>query len=115
MADRSGALRLRQLRSRFCAWRCRGWRARRPLPVINTNDTGAGSLRAAITSANTTPTVASTINFSVSGTITLGSGLPTILNTSSGGLTIDGSGQAITVNGVSTYQIFLVNAGATST
>src|ERR1700734_1906846 len=42
------------------------------ITVTNTNDTGAGSLRAAITTANGSPTVATTINFSVSGTITFG-------------------------------------------
>jgi len=47
------------------------------------------------------------------GTITLGSPLPTIVNTSPGSLTIDGSGQAITVDGASLYQIFNVNFGAT--
>ncbi len=84
------------------------------ITVTNTNDTGAGSLRAAITTANGSPTVATTINFSVSGTITLGSALPAIANSSpNGSLTIDGSGQAITVYGVSSYQIFSVNSGAT--
>ena len=82
--------------------------------TVNTiADTGAGSLRAAITSANLTPTVASNINFNVSGTITLGSTLPAIANTSPGSLTIDGSGQAITVDGASMFQIFSVNSGAT--
>jgi hypothetical protein len=83
------------------------------ITVSNTNDSGMGSLRAAITTANTTPTVATTVNFSVSGTITLLSALPEITNTSPGSLTIDGSGQAITVDGASTFQIFDVNAGAT--
>jgi len=80
--------------------------------VTNTNDTGANSLRDAITSANAAPTVANTINFSVSGKITLGSALPEIVNTSPGSLTIDGSGQAITVDGASMFQIFNVNLGA---
>jgi hypothetical protein len=80
--------------------------------VTTTADTGAGSLRAAITSANLTPTVASTINFSVSGPITLGSPLPAIANTSPGSLTIDGSGQAITVDGASAHQVLIVNSGA---
>jgi hypothetical protein len=84
------------------------------ITVTNTNDTGAGSLRAAITTANGSPTVATAINFSVSGTITLGSALPAIANSSpNGSLTIDGSGQSITVYGVSSYQIFSVNSGAT--
>ena len=86
------------------------------ITVTNTNDTGAGSLRAAITSANGSPTVATTINFSVSGTITLGSALPAIANSSpNGSLTIDGSGQSITVDGASTFQILTVNSGATLT
>jgi fibronectin-binding autotransporter adhesin len=81
--------------------------------VINRNDTGAGSLRAAITSANSMPTVANNINFIVSGTITLGSTLPAIANTSPGSLTIDGSGQSITIDGAHSFQIFRVNSGAT--
>lgn len=50
-----------------------------------------------------------TITFSVSGTITLGSTLPSI--TSSDGLTIDG-GDAITISGDNTVRVLLVNAGA---
>jgi hypothetical protein len=67
--------------------------------VSNTLDSGVGSLRDAIRSANAAPTETSTINFSVSGTITLSSELPAVANTSPGSLTIDGSGQAITVDG----------------
>jgi hypothetical protein len=48
--------------------------------VTNLNDSGAGSLRAAITAANGSGTPA-TINFAVIGTITLASGLPAISNT----------------------------------
>ena len=84
--------------------------------VTNTGDSnvpGSGSLRDAINSANATPTVANTINFSVSGTITLGSTLPAIANTSPGSLTIDGSGQAITVDGASMFRILTVNSGST--
>src|SRR6202046_2559466 len=83
--------------------------------VNTTADTGTGSLRDAINSANTSPTVATTINFNVSGTITLGSTLPAIANTSPGSLTIDGSGQAITVDGANAFQILSVNSGATLT
>jgi len=60
-----------------------------------------------------TGTSTDTINFSVSGTIALvGSTLPTILNT----LTIDGTGQSITVDGSnsgSPAEILYVNSGAT--
>ena len=45
--------------------------------VTNLNDSGAGSLRAAITAANAAVTP-SVINFTVNGTITLASALPTI-------------------------------------
>ena len=54
-----------------------------------------------------------TIEFSVTGTITLTSELPAITNTSPGSLTIDGSGQSITVDGAHSFQIFSVNSGAT--
>lgn len=63
--------------------------------VSNTNDSGAGSLRQAITDANGTAGVADTITFTVSGTITLLSALPAI----SSDLTIDGSGQSVTISG----------------
>jgi hypothetical protein len=55
------------------------------ITVTNTNDTGPGSLRAAITLANGSPTVATTINFTVSGTITLETSLPAIANISPNG------------------------------
>ena len=50
-----------------------------------------------------------TINFSVSGTITLVARLAPIVNN----LTIDGSGQTITISGNDLYQAFLVFSGAT--
>src|SRR5438128_1590941 len=94
--------------------------------VTTTNDQrhpsdGLCSLREAINNANSASdttgfdcaagTSNDTINFSVSGTITLvGGGLPAIQNT----LTIDGSGQSVTVNGAGSYGVFLVNAGAFS-
>jgi CSLREA domain-containing protein len=84
---------------------------------------GTCSLRQAITNANgknqsgstncSGGTGTDTIEFSVTGKITLGSALPAIANTSPGSLTIDGSGQAITLDGANTYTIFAVNSGAT--
>ena len=70
-------------------------------------------LRDAITAANTEAAVngcpagsgTDTINFSVSGTIDLGSTLPTITNTSPNSLTIDGSGQSITISGQNLYRV----------
>lgn len=80
--------------------------------VSNTSDSGPGSLRNAIITANSTAG-ANTIKFSVNGTITLKSNLPVIANTSPGSLTIDGSGKAITLDGATAYEIFKVNTGAT--
>src|ERR1017187_2542550 len=82
--------------------------------IVNTTaDPGTSaecSLRGAIENANsksTNPTDSNcaagtgtdTITFSVSGTVTLGNTLPAIVNT----LTIDGTGQTITVSGGGTY------------
>jgi parallel beta-helix repeat protein len=53
--------------------------------VTNLNDSGAGSLRAAINAANSAGTPPSTITFAVNGTITLAAGLPAITQ----GVTID--------------------------
>lgn len=96
------------------------------ITVDTTGDPGpAGTcdLRAAIANANNqnqsgstncaAGTGTDTINFSVSGAITLGSTLPAIANTSPGSLTIDGSGQTITVDGANSFQILTVNSGAT--
>jgi hypothetical protein len=77
------------------------------LTVINTNDTGVGSLRGEILAASS----GDTINFNVSGTITLGSTLSGIAIN----LTIDGSGQSITVDGANSFHILIVNTGATLT
>ena len=54
---------------------------------------------------------ANTITFSVSGTITLGSTLP-LINTT---MTIDGSGQTITISGNNFAQVMVVDSGNTLT
>ncbi len=81
--------------------------------VTTLADSGAGSLREAITAANAT-VANDTITFIVSGTIGLTSALPNLAN--NGTLTIDGGG-AITVTrtSVSTFRIFTVDAGANVT
>jgi hypothetical protein len=61
------------------------------ITVTNLNDTGPGSLRAALTAHAS----GDTINFSVSGTITIHSELPGPTDT----LTIDGSGQSVILSG----------------
>lgn len=75
--------------------------------VSNLNDSGAGSLRQAILNANA-HAGADTITFSVSGTITLLSGLPVI----SESLTIDGAGQKVKVSGNDHYRVFEINEHA---
>jgi hypothetical protein len=77
--------------------------------VANTNDDGAGSLRQAIIDANATAG-ADTIDFAVSGQITLASQLPNI--TDSAGLTIDGGSADITISGNDLVRVFQVNLGA---
>ena len=92
------------------------------ITVNTTDDPGNStecSLRAAINNANNKTSDSNStcaagngndaIVFSVSGTITLGSALPAIQNT----LTIDGTGQTITVDGAGSYQILYVNSAAT--
>jgi hypothetical protein len=81
--------------------------------VINTNDSGAGSLRQAIIDANADTGVADTINFDLgsAATITLTSGqLPTITDTATegAGLTIDGGSADITISGANQYRVFEV-------
>ncbi|MBF2048311.1 MAG: DUF4347 domain-containing protein, partial [Elainella sp. C42_A2020_010] len=77
--------------------------------TVNTlADTGAGSLRQAITDANASVGVADTINFSVTGTITLASVLSL---TDSAETTINGAG-SITVSGNNATRVFNVAAGA---
>jgi hypothetical protein len=76
--------------------------------VTNTNDSGPGTLRQAILDANTIAG-ADTITFSVSGTITLASTLPAIGDE----LTIDGTGQSITISGNNAVQVMVANSGTT--
>ncbi len=83
--------------------------------VTNTNDSGAGSLRDAITAANGSPDN-DTINFDAtafagSQTITLTSGELVIDN--NGTLTINGTGaNRLSISGNNTSQVFLINSGA---
>ena len=71
--------------------------------VTNTDDSGVGSLRAAIDSANG-QAGADTITFNVSGTINLTSTLPYI----SDDVTIDGSGQSITIDASSSNGVMVI-------
>ena len=74
------------------------------ITVTNTNDSGPGSLRQAIASAQ----AGDVIGFSVSGTIVLNSTL--MINTS---LTINGPGpSALALDGNNATQILVVNSGA---
>ena len=83
------------------------------------SDDGLCSVRKAINNANSKSDTTGgdcvagigtdTIVFNLSGTITLGSTLPTVANT----LTIDGTGQAITIDGANLYQVGGVSGGAT--
>ncbi|MCX7852924.1 MAG: CSLREA domain-containing protein, partial [Caldilineales bacterium] len=53
-----------------------------------------------------------TITFSVSGTITLTTTLPNIVSASTAGkLTIDGTGQSVTISGDNSVRVFFVNSG----
>ncbi|HTY53738.1 MAG TPA: choice-of-anchor Q domain-containing protein, partial [Candidatus Binataceae bacterium] len=82
-----------------------------------TGPSGTCSLHDAITAANTgvgtnncdAGSGDDTIEFSVSGTITLSEALPSIQNT----LTIDGSGELITISGNKLFQLMKVQGGAT--
>ncbi len=78
--------------------------------VTNLNNSGAGSLRQAILDANV-HAGSDTITFSVSGFITLGSSLPNITDH----LTIDGSGQSITISGNNLYMVMYLDNGKTLT
>jgi len=83
-----------------------------PFTVSSLNDAGGGSLRQAITDANAAAS-ADTITFSVSGIIFLSSTLPTL--TDAAGLTIDGTGQTVTISGSNAVRVMLVAANASLT
>ena len=79
-------------------------------PGDGTCDSGSCTLRDAILAANLN-VGADTIVFSESGTITLGSALPTV----SEDLTIDGRGQTVVISGGNLYQVLIINSGKTVT
>lgn len=74
--------------------------------VTTTDDAGPGSLREAIELANASPGT-DTITFEISGTILLASMLPVI----AGDLSINGSGQDITIDGQGGYRLLDVLPG----
>jgi len=77
--------------------------------VSSLSDSGAGTLRQAITDINAA-TATSPITFSVTGTITLASALPAINKN----LTITGPGlNSLTISGNNLYRIFYLNTGFT--
>ena len=80
--------------------------------VTNLDDSGPGSLRQAITDANA-EAGPDTITFNISGTITLASTLPLI--TFGPGLTLDGTGQTLTIDGNHAVQAAIVDPGASLT
>ena len=79
--------------------------------VSSLNDSGVGSLRQAMLDADGSAG-ADTIDFSVSGTIVLASALPDIEVDE---LTIDGSGQSVTISGDNAVRPFSVDTGASLT
>ncbi|MCS6847295.1 MAG: CSLREA domain-containing protein [Anaerolineae bacterium] len=108
-----------------------GWRAPQPVYAAgyvvnslldNTTNDSVCTLREAIQEANNgadtdcpgSPSNADdTITFSVNGTITLGLTLPNIVNASTAGkLTIDGTGQNITISGNNSVRVMIVDSGA---
>jgi hypothetical protein len=84
------------------------------LTVTNTNDSGAGSLREAMTEANASVGMSDTIGFapSLAGeTIILASRLPDV-TAAGGALTIDGGTANITISGNDQHEVFYVGEGA---
>ena len=78
--------------------------------VTNTSDSGTGSLRQAITDANTAGGTNTVDLTGVSGTIALASVLPALASN----ITIDGPGAStLTVNGESHGTVFTVDSGVT--
>lgn len=76
--------------------------------VTNTSNTGAGSLRNAINSANAAGPGNHVININVTGTINLASPLPQLNNN----ITINGPGTGtININGNNQHRIFYANSG----
>lgn len=80
--------------------------------VTNTHDSGTGSLRTAITSANSSASGGAIVFQSgVTGVITLSSALPTI--TTSQPVTITGPGAAsLAIDGAATFRVFELESGA---
>jgi N-acetylneuraminic acid mutarotase len=74
-----------------------------------TDDSGAGTLRAAVTQANSDP-AGDTITFGCSGTITLQSPL-SLTNP----MTIDGSGQNVIIDGGGSVQLFTITGNGSAT
>lgn len=77
--------------------------------VSQLGDSGVGSLRQALLDANSAGNNHS-ILFSVSGTIQLGSNLPTITNS----ISIQGNGQSVTLDGGNQYKVFEVGTAVSS-
>jgi len=77
--------------------------------VSSLADSGAGTLRQAITDANAAPG-ADTVSFGLGGTITLASTLPPISDAA--GLTISGTGQSVVISGNSAVVVMQVATGA---
>jgi len=78
--------------------------------VTNLSDSGTGSLRAAITSANADPGSTIVFQSGLTGTIKLASSLPNI--TVSGSMTITGPGASVlTISGQNQYSLLAITSG----